>query len=895
MTNLQVATKLSLSEARAGVIERRQLIRSVIEASAASVILFHAPPGFGKTVVMEQIARRMCAEGIGVGWVSFDESDADISRFLTYLQLALLNALGDECDHDKDDITGDTDTIVARCVNLMLSTNRRLAIFIDDFHTVGLPEIEGILQRFVNYLPEGKQLIIGSRTCPRIGMQRLQMQGKGLVISAEELRFRFIETREFFKPRFNLNDEDIRELQQRTDGWPAAMQFVLLSFQKRSDRRSYSRSFSTLTPELVDYLAADVFLLQSERVREFLLRTSILSVMNGPLCDAVLQRDDSEARLENLEQGGLFLERSEQDSPWYRYHSLFREFLQRELQRLYPRQVRECHARAAAWLEAAGRFEEALLHYSAAGDGDAVARIVEPNIENLIYEERLGMVIRWVELLPGRVLEQAPSIQGPAIIAYAYQRQYAKAHEILALRRKSLDTDNPVQVNQYANLELFLLSAEDRMEEMGQIACDSLKNMPEDMAFEHGIHLNAYAYWLCATNQFEAAHSALIRARASHDVAGDLFGRAYQEGIDGTIAMAQGDLPLALERYRAGMRNAERDLPPGSSCGAFLAAHLAEVLYEVNESARARELLEDYLPLIDKNCIVDAVVCAHVTLSRIAFENHQIEEAVGQLEELLVLGHRHNWPRMVREARWQMLRLQTLSCNAEKATHVMGEIEAAGDDALSGGIDYHSGDIEPRGVARARYLISRGDYRSARTLLRGAIAHAEKTGRNRRLVKLRIVNALALDAAGEDSSARRELGKALRMGEHGGFIRSFIDEGEPLLKLLRKIHEDIRIESVSHISDNFSAYVGSLLEAAGEVPQNVDQPVSFDAPLETLTDKECEILSLLSAGKSNKAMARHLSVSDNTIKWHLRNVYEKLGVNNRTQAVSAGRKFGLIS
>ncbi|PCI52601.1 MAG: hypothetical protein COB36_14740 [Alphaproteobacteria bacterium] len=889
-------TKLNIPDLRRNIVERRQVIRTLLDADDVNLILFQAPAGYGKTTVMAQLAHKMKADGVGVGWLSLDDRDGDFSLFIAYFEAALSKALGRE-DVLTDKNMEDTDSLITRYVHLLYEAEGDFALFLDNFEAAASVEIESFLRRLVKYLPYGKRLIIGSRTTSDMKLSELHLSGRLSVISTEELRFRFIETREFFNPDYGLDDEDVRQLQNRTDGWPAAMQFVALSFSKRKDRRSYARSFSTLTPELSDYLAADVFLHQSEDIRDFLLKSSILSVLSPELCVAVTGREDSRQMLEFLEKAGLFLEYVEYNPPWYKYHSLFGEFLGREFMRQKPDVKIECHKIAAQWYEQNERYEEAISHYGACGNEEKVADLIEAHIQKLVFEERLGMVIRWTEMLPRDMLDKREEIKSAAIIAYAFRRDFKKARDILE-SYKDNTIDAPLALrSRHKNLELFLLAAEDKMEEMGATAEESLEEIPQDMSFEYGIHLNAYAYWLHAKNRFDKAHNALIKAHVAHDSIGDLFGRAYQEGIDGAIAMAQGELQLAIKRLRKGLKHAERNLPPGSSAGGFIAAHLGEALYEAGETTRAKELLEDYLPLIEKNTIADGVVVANVTLSRIMILEQDSDMALETLENLKLFGEKYGLKRITSDAHFEMIRIVTMARNFVRADILIDEMKSSDFFYHDGSdINYHSSDVESKSVAYARYLICRDRVAKARAILRKAINLAEKGGRVRRLIKLRIMNAFALKAAGEVSAAKRELLKALKLAQAGQFIRSFIDEGPEILTLLQGLHNDMSEETVLHLSEDIAVYISTLLIAAGQPVPNIEEDKGFfEEPLESLTDKEEEILSLLTIGKSNKAMALHLGVSDNTIKWHLRNVYEKLGVNNRTQAVTIGRKFGLLT
>src|SRR6185369_11641005 len=359
--------KLNPPAATAAQVQRATVWEAVRAAPLAQLILVRAPAGFGKTTAMAQVKTRMEETGVVTSWLTLDKADNDASRFLEGLAAAIDKITRDDsaagaAPSPRQSELGLVDRLVAH--------PSPFALFLDDFQYIHEPAVLGLLRQIVDHLPRRGQIVIGSRSLPDLGLGRLRARGQLLEIHSDVLRFSLAETAEFFNERrgLPLQPEDLSRLQSKTEGWVAALWLVSVALERREARSEFITRFSGTELSVADYLANDVVASQSQHVRDFLLRTSILRHLNAPLCDALMDRNDSASMLKQIEASNLFLRPIEAEDGTYRYHSLFASFLRGELTRERPDEIPELHRRASLWYESQVREVPAIDHALSAQD-----------------------------------------------------------------------------------------------------------------------------------------------------------------------------------------------------------------------------------------------------------------------------------------------------------------------------------------------------------------------------------------------------------------------------------------------------------------------------------------------------------------------------------------------
>ncbi|HET9692868.1 MAG TPA: LuxR C-terminal-related transcriptional regulator, partial [Steroidobacteraceae bacterium] len=546
--------------------------------------------------------------------------------------------------------------------------------------------------------------------------------------------------------------------------------------------------------------------------------------------------------------------------------------------------------------------EDAIQHYIDAGQHEPAARLLDTVIEGFVAAERLGLIERYVDQLPPEVLLRFESIGNAAIIAYGFRRAFDKANRLIERRQLAPDPSlDARQLGERSLARLFVLAAQDRMEEMDAVALETAAQLTEQAGSKFGVACNARAMWLAATHRYDEARALLLRARPLHDQDGHLFGQAYQEAISGIVLSQQGRVTDAIKSLAAALRRTEEGASGSVSAGSVIAAYLAEALYEQNGLVEAETLVHDYGQLTEQQGIADQLAVMLLTQARILHLRGSDAEAEEVLERLLYLGYRHGFSRLVSYARAEFVRQATLGGDLDKAERRLRDFDPEHDSTVAEVPVFQAGETEARTVTYARFLIYTGRHVAARTLLQAQIREARQQRRRRREAKLTLLLALSLNAEGKTRVARRTLLEALDLSRPQELIRSFLDERQPALRLIR----DVR-QSMSELPDlpaaaerdALVAYLDRLLREGGEsAPRPFATRPSVYVPPEmaaALTERERNLLRHVANGLSNKDLANRLSVSTNTVKWHLRNIFEKLQITNRVQAIAIARHLGLI-
>lgn len=884
------------------LVLRKQQLDRLKNHAAVRLIVVQGPAGFGKTTLLRQYCEYRRAQGSCIAWVHMEPHSPDPAHFLRMLCDAVWEAR-ENCDETQTESEG-APASVKNFVRATRGVEGGMTVVVDNFEQASHPGLEAVIAQLVRVLPAGAQLCMGTRIIPAINLPRLQLREQAIVVNVEGLRFRASETTEFFKEFRDLAAEEIDDIHRATDGWPAALQCIRLSLRGGRSQRVSTLSGTGVTPDLIEFLATDVFDNLSEANQRVLLDACMPERICPDLLERISGRTDGRKCLDEIEHSGLFLNPIDADRHWYRFHIVFRQVLLTRLRReVSETEVIVRQKRIAEWYSLHGYREEAILHYLEANDEESAAEILNSVIERLVTEERLDLIVRYVDHLSDDVIQKYEEIPKAAIVAYGFRRQFVKATRIANAREAILKRDNapPEKWGIHNYTLIFINAAQDKVADIGRVADKTLELLTEKHCLEYAVGLNAKAFWLLANSKFKEAREVLSKARALHDEAHNFFGLSYCEWIYSTVLTGLGRNEEAIKSLKHALGRTESGAGTSIAAGAVIAAYLAEALYEKNCIVEAETLLNDYSLLIEQQTIIDPVSVTVLTEARIAMLRGDEREAEEVLDRAMYLGHRYNLHRVVTYARAELVRQATLVGDIEKARNRFAAL-SAGENEPEDGYMFHAGETEVHTVTHARLLIHSGRHAEARAMIQSEIRKAKTQRRLRRVMKLNLLLAISLNMEGQLNSARRALIEALNIGAPDQFLRLFLDEGPQAVRLLKETRASLPKFPDLPQKDMLSTYLDRLLTEAGEFMPAVDEPEAADADegdfssqlFEQLTDREREILRLVSNGLSNKALADRLSLSTNTVKWHLRNIFEKLQIANRKQAVSVARHFGLI-
>ena len=866
----------------------RAALGEQIVAATVKLVLVRAPAGFGKTTALAQSRRRLESRGVATAWLTLDQADNDVSRFMSCLSEAVLR-LG---------IEGSTDGSPFDAVAAVAAYDSPFALFLDEFEVVHEPAVLGLVREMIEHLPRGGRIVIGSRSMPDLGMGRLRARGQLAEIDTDRLRFSLEETRAFFDLHLGplgqaLSPTTLALLHRKTEGWVAAIWLASMALERHGLDSGFVERFSGSDRAVADYLAEDVLVHQPGEVHDFLLRTSILRQLDASVCQALNPRVDCAAILERLATANLFLTPIRNDPPAWRYHSLFADFLRARLARERPDEMARLHLAASGWYESQRRPVPAIDHAIEGGDHPYALTLLDSHAEQFLEQGRMRMLSRWFSAIPEQQLGEHPRLQLVALWAACFTHGPWDAMRKLEAWNCAASDTPEVRASAHALVPL-LLAMQDRYDEAYAAGRESLLRLPTGMAFADSTLLNAMANIISVMGDEHGSQRLLDTARGKQG--NSTFSRMYTESLEGMLDLQGGRLRQATARFRMAVDATHAVSYNHSHGNAWAGVLYAGVVYEAHQLQQADHLLNVYLPLARDVGLPDHMILSHVMRSRIAFHAGDIDAAFHILSELEYLGHQRQLPRVVAGAKLERSRILLLQGNG---TASRDELARAEDSALWERVRRQrllAHDLDDLALGRARWNIAFGDARTALPVLDAELHTAIAGARNRRALKLRVLRAMALQRAGDRVAAIEEIGTALQSASQEGFMRLILDEGPAVGTLIQRYAVTAQeAAAMGGPSDPIlTEYLQRLLRATGPLVELDMDTRAAPGSVEPLTRKEIRVLQLLAEGYSNGAIAEKLFVSDSTVRTHLRNINMKLNAESRTQAVAIARKLGMI-
>lgn len=932
------SSKLTPPPAHDGLVDRARLSGQLAAASRVRLLLVVAPAGFGKTSLLsawlKEVADQMQDVAAAlpgsppasrrappeVAWLSLDERDNDPTRFWGYL-IATLDAtapgIGDQARAMLQSPTPPpaTQPLGALLDELAQLEGERLLI-LDDYHQISAEAIHEGIAFLIDHAPVSLRVVIASRGEPPLPLARWRLRGQLAELRANDLRFTIAETDALLRlAGLQLDQEAAAALTARTEGWAGALALAARSLRDSADPQARIATFAGNQRHLFDYLADEVLRRQPLALQRFLLDSAILDPLSVELCDAVVGQgalgQPSAARLlDEIERAGLFLMPLDEERRWYRYHALFGEFLRERLRRSEPARPALLHRRAAAWYAAQNLPVEAVSHLLAAGDSERAADLIEQQGRPLLLRSEVATVLGWLAALPPQLVRARPGLCLIEAWARAVAGQFEATEEPLAAVEATLaaysgDPDTPAPFSApYTPRNLASEALAVRATVAGlrreagraiELARRALEALPDDSVLVRGVvalMLGTSAY---LEGDLAASAPALEQAAA--------FGRASGMPIIAIFALrllaelqtCGGQLHRAVRTYQEAIDLGAALYPsrdgasrPVPVVGAAYVG-LGMLRYEWNELDAAAPLLADGLRLGRQGENAEILLMGPVGLARLQHARGETATARTTLARALAYARATGVPRLVHWLGAEQIRLDLRSGDLAAAVAWDQERQLDPDGPLS-----YLEEIDFLSLARLR--IAQGRPTEALRLLTRLRSLAEAQGRNGSLVEIFALAALAARAAGDQAGAQTALGRALALAAPAGYVRTFVDMGEPMRLQIYDLR--FTIEPGNH---SLLQYIDMLLaafpaeNAGSERPQqNVYRKSQMVNLVEAPTPRELEVLGWINEGLSNDAIAEKLVVGLSTVKKHINNLYAKLEVASRTQALKRARELGLI-
>jgi LuxR family maltose regulon positive regulatory protein len=881
-----LSTKLHPSRARPKLVARPRLIESLTRDPGRRLTLLSAPAGFGKTTLLNEWTRGQARDGASVAWVSLDEGDNDPVRFLSYL-VAALRRTGEEGFGEgvlaalRSPEPPRMEVVLGALINELAELSGEIAIILDDYHAIDSESVHRIVTFLLERLPEGVHLVISGRVDPPLPLARLRARGQMTEPHAADLRFTLEETSAFLGDAMGLelSADDVAALEGVTEGWIAALQLAALSMSKRKDIPGFIRSFSGGHRDVFDFLAEEVLERQTERVQSFLLETSILGSLSGPLCDALTGRNDGQHTLERLERENLLVVPLDDERCWYRYHHLFADFLRG---RLTPERLAPLHLRASEWYEGSGLVAEAVGHALSAGDHERAARLMERGIGQTWYRGEVVTLLGWLRKLPKETMLRRPLLLVWYAAALMLVGRLDGVESLLREAEGAVGADGVAPQHLLATAAAVRsLHARLRGDPPSAIehARRALALLPEDNLDPRPFAAISLAQAYQAAGDLEAAITAFTEAGA--------LGRAAGHDYVALSAMAsQAHLQLARGRLREANDILRRALGFAAERGSELLPAMGsvrigmgELCYEWDDLEAAARHLTEGVELAGRTGDFEILMWGHVALSQVRWARGDAEGALAAAREAERVAQSSGTDHAIVDAAVWKARLYLMSGDLAAASSEQERAAGAGE------VRRYSRELER--IILARLLVARNESDEALRLLAQLHETAQTTGRT---IEILALQALALQAKGEKERAASTLAEALVLAEPEGYVRTFVDEGPPMAELLSGVLE---ARQRGRLDPPVPAhYLRKLLAALERDATGAASPVA-GLP-EPLSERELEVLQLIAAGKTNRRIASELFVSVGTVKTHINNLYRKLDAHSRTQALARARDLKLL-
>lgn len=877
-----LTTKLHVPRPRAGLIQRPRLAERLRAGASRRLTLVSAPAGSGKTTTVSQCVH---AGTMPVAWLSLDEGDNDRSRFWSYLigafqihergfgEAAALLLRSPEPPSDE--------SLLTALLNEMAQLREEWTLVLEDYHVIDDAEIHQGVAYLLDHLPPEIHVTIITRADPPLPLARLRGSDDLVELRAADLRFTKGEVATYLNEAMGLglSAGDVSALEQRTEGWVAGLQMAALSLRGREDAAAFIDSLKGSHRNILDYLAEEVLNRQPESVRSFLLDTSILGRLSGPLCDVVTAGTDGRETLEMLERENLFLIPLDDDRQWYRYHHLFGEFLRSFVQDAHPDHLAELHRRASDWFAEHGSPTEAVEHALAGSDFERAAALVEQSAETVLWRDsQQTTVLSWMEAIPEEFVRTKPRLN----LVHAWARfttgQWDAVEPLLQRAERALDAADGREhtLGEAAVIRSGIAYESGEMVRSIELARNALESLPEDaqsMRAVAAFHLGLGSFFV---GDLATARESYAEATTTGQLAGNVAIALLAIGCRMQLEVAEGRLSAAAEAYRVARelgtsKAGTRFAPLGLAC-----LQMGEVLRERNELDAAEGVLREGIELCrQQGGMPEYVLRGYVSLARVlqaCEEDDRASDAMRQGEAVLAeLMLRPGdvrpliAPALIDRARWWLSRGNLTE--ADRWLEQQGRSTEVGPEL--------SRLAEP--ILLARMLLAHGRHERALDALNSLDPLAAESHPALAAETL-MLKALVAQAQGDQARAVERLGEALAHAEPEGYVRLFLDEGEPMRRLVqRAVAEGV-------VPD----YSGRLLAA---FPSGTARGDELPEPL---NERERAIVSLMAAGLSNREIAGELYLSVNTVKWHARNLYAKLGVNRRALAVTRARELSIV-
>jgi LuxR family maltose regulon positive regulatory protein len=891
-----LTTKLYTPQPRPDLQSRPRLVGRLDEGlrPGQRLTLISAPAGYGKTTLLSEWAQALggAFPPRAIAWLSLDEGDNDPVRFWTYL-VAALQRVDADLGHGIPDALRSPqrppiEPLLTPLINHITAHADPLVLILDDYHLISTPRIHEGVAFLLEHQPPNLHLVISTRADPPLPLFRLRARGQLTELRSGDLRFTADEAAAFLNATMGLDlaTKDVEALEARTEGWIVGLQLAALSLQDRADASEFIAAFGGTHHYVLEYLIEEVVRRRPEPVQRFLMETSVLERLCGPLCDALTGESDGDAMLAHLHQRNLFITPLDEERRWYRYHHLLADLLQNLLRKERPpEEIRALHRRASDWYEQRGMTAEAVSHALAVRDFDRVAQLIERHSLAMVTRGELSTLLRWIDALPEELAQSRPWLCVHQAWPLTFAGKRAAVEPLLQQIERQMSPDDPAPehkeiLGNVAAMRAMLATMHGDMRQAVEMAHQADELLPAGNLGPRSVISFAFANAYYAEGNLAKADQALTEKLETGRASDNLWILVRSLCDLADLRVIQGRRREAVDLVQEALQQAEQRGARQFGTVGHVLVKLGELLHERNDLMAATGHVLEGVDLMQGWQQPYELVSGYTVLAAIRQVQNDAQGAMEALQNAEEIRQRHpDYYKLNHLVRLCRIRLCLGQRGAEEAARQAQEARLG----ETGPLIYR----ERERIALAYVLVAQEEWDEALHLLAQLAEAAETGGRFGRLIEILVLQAVALREQGDTARALTALEKALTIGEPEGYVRVFVEHGEPMARLLRQA-------AARGIAPD---YVRRLLVALGAKAEDTPSPPpARDAsPLvEPLTGRETEVLHLLGEGYSNRQIAEELFITLNTVKKHTSNIYGKLGVRSRTQAVVRAQELGLL-
>lgn len=894
----QISTKISPPRRGLGLIPRPQLQGLMTQVQARRLAVLKAPAGFGKTSVAMAWCEQLLGQGQVVAWITLDEDDDEPVRFLYNLAQAIerarpgTGAAAINLIAERSLIP--SHTVIAALVNSLAELDEEFYLFVDDYHCLQRSEIHDAMAFFLRYAPANCHVVITTRSDPPLPVARLRAQDDVLEVDTAGLRFNLEETQRLFAQDSvsRLDLAGVRALLATTEGWIAALRISSLALRSAENPDAYVRNLSGRSRPIGDYLAELMKQLPAEMQR-FMMSISFLERTCAALCQAVTGLESSAEMLLSIEQHQLLLARLDDTRTWFAFHRLFADYLHQRARAELGGQMTELYRRAYRWFASQGLWVDAVKYALAADDTDEAARLVGNCAMALVKKGDLLTLLGWERRLPPELMRGQLRLRLAIAWAMTLAIRLGEAHALVEeMDGELLDSPDVVAIRWECQALRFTIAglADDTAWIMAN--AERWVAQPSRDPWVSNAVSNALAYARLKSGLLAACYATTWIPYTPGEDARNFMTSIYRLCILGLAEMQQAHLDASDRHYREAGRIAAQKVGHGSVAAALPASMAAQLRYEEGRFDAAEELVADRMELIEATGFLDCVLSTYTVLARIALSRANPEKAYALLDQAESIGHARDWPRMLAAVLVERLRLylhegrlmEGMACVARLAE--LAARHPAPQRCAWTDIHQHAA------LARAYLALAQNQWVEAVQILSELLNEALGSQNQYFAIRLGATLAVAQLAGNQNEPALDTLGRTLHLAAPAGALRSIIDAGPEIGTLLDRLQPVVRKTAQA---ETVCAHLARLRSAWREAWR----PAVATAPAAGLRDplspREKNILELIALGRSNKEIARSLGVTPETVKSHLKNIFIKLNVEKRAQAVVRAQTLGLLA